>query len=107
MDTRVKVGLVRSNRMPSTLELIRLSNYIQNLTPEARNQFFTNQVTFMETVERDTVKQSEVAAFQFFVEDLKSASSNKEPYSVWAHGLFRKNGNNTYFLRFLNKIPQK
>ncbi len=93
--------------MPSTLELIRLSNYIQNLTPEARNQFFTNQVTFMETVERDTVKPNELASFNEFVADLKSASAFKELYSVWAHELFRKNQNNTYFIRFLNKIPQK
>jgi hypothetical protein len=93
--------------MPSTLELIRLNNYIQNLTPEARKQFFTNQVTFMETVERDTVKPNELSAFNEFVEELKSASAIQEPYSVWAHELFRKNRNNTYFIRFLNKIPQK
>ena len=95
--------------MPSTFELIRLSNYIQNLTPEAREQFFSNQVSFMETVERDTVKPTELQAFTQFVEDLKSAKSivDKADYSLWAHEVFRKNRNNMYFIRFLNKIPTK
>lgn len=92
--------------MPSTLELVRLTNYLQSLTPQSRNQFFTNTVALLESTERDTVKANELQDFNQFISDLKNIQG-KSVDSTWTHELFRRNGNNGYFLRFLQRIPQK
>lgn len=94
--------------MPSAYELYRLSNYMNELSLQDRNQFIASTITIIEVDERSRCTSTQESSdLTVFGNALKSAMQSSRLEISWFHQLFKDNKNNSYFLRFLKRVPQK